>query len=293
MNINLDYYKTFYYVARLGSITLAAEALCVSQPAVSQSIRQLEEALGCSLFFRTRSGVQMTPEGKALYFHVEKGYEQILLGEKRVEGMLDFEAGEVRIGASDMTLQFYLLPFLEEFHKKHPKIKISVTNSSTPVTVAALSEGKIDLGVVGSPVEHYKDLSVREAAEIRDIFIAGDEFGALRGKTLSLKELADYPIVCLGRETSTRRYLDEFFYSHGAVLEPDFEVATSDLVAPFVERNMGIGIVVRFFAEESIRAGRTFEVRTKHSIPARSICIVSGSRGQISRAAQEFLNTLK
>ena len=77
------------------------------------------------------------------------------------------------------------------------------------------------------------------------------------------------------------------------MLEPDFEVATSDLVAPFVERNMGIGIVVRFFAEESIRAGRTFEVRTKHSIPARSICIVSGSRGQISRAAQEFLNTLK
>lgn len=293
MNVSLDYYKTFYYVAKLGSITLAAEALYVSQPAVSQSVRQLEEALGCSLFFRTRSGVQMTPEGKALYFHVEKGYEQILLGEKKVEGMLDFEAGEVRIGASDMTLQFYLLPFLEKFHKKHPKIKISVTNSSTPVTVSALREGKIDLGVVGSPVENYKDLSVREVAEIRDIFIAGDEFRALKGKTLSLKELKEYPIVCLGRETSTRHYLDEFFHSHGALLEPDFEVATSDLVAPFVERNMGIGIVVRFFAEDSIRKGRAFEVQTEHSIPARSICIVSGSRGQISHAAQEFLNTLK
>lgn len=280
-------------MVRLGSITLAAKALHVSQPAVSQSVRQLEEALGCSLFFRTRSGAQTTPEGKTLYFHVEKGYEQILLGEKRVEGMLDFEAGEVRIGASDMTLQFYLLPFLEEFHRKHPKIKVSVTNSSTPVTIAALREGKIDLGVVGSPVENYKDLFVREVAEIQDILIAGEEFGALKGKTLPLKEVVDYPIVCLGRETSTRRYLDEFFHSHGAVLEPDFEVATSDLVAPFVERNMGIGIVVRFFAEESIRAGRIFEVRTSHLIPARSICIVSGSKGQISRAAQEFLNTLK
>ena len=82
MNINLDYYKTFYYVARLGSITLAAEALCVSQPAVSQSIRQLEEALGCSLFFRTRSGVQMTPEGKALYFHVEKDMSRSCWGRK-------------------------------------------------------------------------------------------------------------------------------------------------------------------------------------------------------------------
>ena len=109
---NLEYYKVFYHVGKLSSITLAAKELSISQPAVSQSIHQLEKTLGCSLFQRTSRGMKFTTEGELLYRHVERGYEQIELGQKRLRQLQHLDAGEVRIGASDMTLRFFLLPFL-------------------------------------------------------------------------------------------------------------------------------------------------------------------------------------
>ncbi len=112
MTINLEYYKMFYYVAKLKSITLAAEELFISQPAVSQGIKQLEGSIGGNLFFRTSKGVSLTPEGEVLYKYVSRGYEYIALGESKFKELFTLETGEIRIGASDMTLQFYLLNYL-------------------------------------------------------------------------------------------------------------------------------------------------------------------------------------
>ena len=126
MNISYDWYRIFYYVALNGNITIASEQLFISQPAVSQSIKQLESSLGCILFIRTAKGVKLTEEGKVLYQHIAKGIEQIKLGEKRLKSQLSLESGEIHIGASDMTLEYLLLPYLEEFHNLYPKIKIIV-----------------------------------------------------------------------------------------------------------------------------------------------------------------------
>ena len=131
MIASLEYFKAFYYTARYGSVTGAAAELSLSQPAVSQSIRQLERSLGVELFYRAARGVQLTAEGQVLYSYVEKGYEQIEQGVEKVRQMQNLELGEVRIGASDMTLQFYLLPFLEKFHylfwRKIPCFICSIT----------------------------------------------------------------------------------------------------------------------------------------------------------------------
>ena len=81
MNANLEYYKVFYHVAGCGSLTQAAEIMCISQPAVSQAIKQLEMLIGGKLFLRTAKGVKLTPEGEVLYKYVKEGYETISLGE--------------------------------------------------------------------------------------------------------------------------------------------------------------------------------------------------------------------
>ena len=124
MNVNFEYYKVFYHVCACGSLTAAAQELCISQPAVSQAVRQLEKEAGTKLFFRTSKGVQLTREGELLYHYVKPGVEELLEGGKMLERMLNMDVGEVRIGASDMTLQFYLLPYLEQFHREYPKIKV-------------------------------------------------------------------------------------------------------------------------------------------------------------------------
>lgn len=90
---NLEYYKVFYHVSRLGSLTLAAQALSISQPAVSQSIRQLEQQLGVPLFYRVAKGVRLTKEGETLRAYVARGYEQLEIGEQKLRQMRDLEAG--------------------------------------------------------------------------------------------------------------------------------------------------------------------------------------------------------
>lgn len=143
----------FYYVGRLGSITAAAEALCISQPAVSQAVKQLEKALNSQLFIRTQKGVRLTAEGELLFPYVERGIENLLDGERMLRRLVDLDMGEVRIGASDMTLQFYLLPHLERFHGRYPNIKVMVSNAPTPETIQSLYEGRIDFGVVSTPFD--------------------------------------------------------------------------------------------------------------------------------------------
>lgn len=292
MTVNLEYYKMFYYVAKLKSITLAAEELFVSQPAVSQAIKQLEASIGGSLFFRTSKGVSLTPEGEVLYKYVSRGYEYIVLGESKFKELFALETGEIRIGASDMTLQFYLLNYLERFHKLYPKVKVKVTNLPTPETLEYLQSGKIDFGAVSEPVNEYKGLKVLPVSDIQDVFIANDKFSELKDRIIDLKELQDYPIICLESNTSARRYVDDFLKENGTALNPEFELATSDLIVQFSKRSLGIGCVVRNFAEKLIADGEMFELNLRTPIPKRRICIVTQDKIPISPAGKRLLNLL-
>jgi DNA-binding transcriptional LysR family regulator len=289
LNVNLEYYKIFYYATKTGSFTNAAEQLCISQPAVSQGIKVLEKNLGSKLFIRTSKGVELTPEGKVLYSYVERGYEYILTGEKTFKKMLDFENGEIRIGASDMTLEFYLLPYLEHFHKLFPKIKVTVTNGPTPETLKHLYAGKIDFGIVSSPFEVKKDSKVTKVQEIQDVFVAGAGLLELKNRKVKYKELEELPIICLEHNTSTRKYIDQYLEENNVVLEPEFELATSNMIVQFATKNLGVGCVVSDFAREKIKEGVLFQLNFEEAIPKRHICVITSERNPISTAAKKLL----
>lgn len=289
MNIDLEYYKIFYFVAKAGSFTQAGEELCISQPAVSQAIKLLETNLGSKLFIRIPKGVKLTPEGEVLYNYVQRGYEYMVMGEQKFQKMLDLENGEIRIGASDMTLQFYLLPFLEKFHERFPKIKVTVTNAPTPETLDYLYDGKIDFGIVSEPFETKAEVSVIRVKEIQDTFVAGSKFNYLNGRTMKYKELEELPIICLEHNTSSRRFIDEYLMTKNVVLMPEFELAMSDIIVKFAGRNLGIGCVVSDFAQDTIADGTLFELQFEEKIPKRHFCIITGNHNPISTAAKELL----
>lgn len=289
---NLEYYKVFFYVARTGSLTLAAKELSISQPAVSQSIRQLERQLGISLFCRTSKGVRLSPEGELLYSYVAKGYEQIMLGEEKLRQMLNLELGEIKIGASDMTLQFYLLPFLEKFHEKYPHIKVIVTNAPTPETFSYLKSGKIDFGVVSTPFDTAPEIQAVVVKEIQDTFIAGRRFLPYKNKTLDFQDLRELPLICLEGNTSTRSYMDAFLQKNGVSVQPEFELATSDMIVQFTLRSLGIGCVMKEFAKEYLETGKLFELRFNKILPKRHFCIVTDTRSPLAPAAANLLNMI-
>lgn len=292
MNISLEYYKIFYYVAKCKSITAAAGELCISQPAVSQGLKQLEQALGTKLFIRTTKGVSLTNEGLTLYTYVKNGYEQIALGEQKLQEMLNMTTGEIRIGASDMTLQFYLLPHLRQYHQLYPDIKVTVTNAPTPQTIEHLGAGRIDFGIVTQPFEAERHLHVLPVREIQDIFVAGVKFWSYKNKMLRYEDLTTLPIISLEQNTSTRRYVDEFLGKNQVKLEPEFELATSDMIVQFALQNLGIGSVVQDFAERYIQTNELFVLQFDKQIPKRQICVVNDERLPLSVAAGKLMELL-
>ena len=292
MDINLEYYKIFYYVTKYQSITQAAEVLSISQPAVSQAVKNLEKALGCKLFVRMAKGVRLTSEGEVLFSFVSKGYESILAGERKLSEILDLEGGEICIGASDMTLQFYLLSYLEQFHEKYPDIKVTVTNAPTPETLGYLEDGRIDFGVVSTPVITKHGCIQIPVRKIRDIFVAGHKFEYLKGKKLCYRELSDLPVMCLEGDTSTRRYVAEFLEKEHVMLQPEFELATSDMLIQFAKRSLGVANVVEDFAKQAIEEGELFELQFDKEIPKREFCIVYNDKIPMSTAAGKLFQTL-
>lgn len=292
MYSNLEYYKVFYYVGMSGSITQAAEKLCISQPAVSQAVKQLEAALESTLFLRTPKGAKLTREGEMLFQYVKRGLEDIWHGEDLLRQMQNLDTGEVRIGASDMTLQFYLLPFLEQFHELYPRIKVTVSNGPTPETIHFLFDGQIDFGVVSSPFEVRNGMDVTKVKEIDNIFIAGNRFEDLKGKILDYQVLRDLPCIFLEKNTSTRTFMDQYLKTRSVEVEPEFELATSDMIVQFAMRNMGIGCVMSEFAKKAIEDGKVFELKFEEEMPKRHICIVTDNRHPVSAAGDRLLQLL-
>lgn len=295
-DVNLEYYKIFYYVAKTGGITAASRSLNMSQPAVSQQISALERQLGVSLFKRSGRGIALTAEGSLLYEHVERGYEEILQGEKRLSQLLHLEAGEVRVGASDMTLRFFLLPYLEKFHQLYPGIKVTVTNGPTPETLRYLEEDRIDFGVVSSPFSESvnKDtITYTDVREIQDCFVAGRSFIQYRNHMMDLSELENLPLIALEGQTSSGRYVTEFLKQNNVIIHPEFELATSDMIVQFAERSLGVGMVVRDFAKEDLDNGKLFELRFKQRIPPRYIRLVTSTKRPQSMASARLLELIK
>ena len=292
MDINLEQYRVFHQVCRQGSITAAAKALCVSQPAVSQSLQHLEDSLGCELFVRTPKGVRLTQAGELLHHYVSRGLDSILAGENIVKKMNNLEEGEVRIGASDMTLQFFLLSYLGKFHEAYPKLKVSVTNCPTPETLNLLSEGRIDFGVVTMPFERRPEQQRYVIRQVQDCFVAGSHFKHLQGKILKYEDLMELPLICLEKNTSTRRFMDNYLAEKQVTLQPEFELATSDMIIQFAAKNLGIGCVMKDFAKEKLEQGELFLLRFQEELPEREMCLVTDRRNPLSPAARRLLDMI-
>ena len=153
MSQNLSAYRIFYTVANAKNISKAARELFISQPAISKSIQKLEDSLGCRLFIRSSKGVSLTEEGNLLYSYVKDAFDALSLGEKKLKRSIELGAGHLNIGVSSTLCKYILLPYLKEFIRLHPYIRISITCQSTNETLKLLEEDKIDIGLVGKPEE--------------------------------------------------------------------------------------------------------------------------------------------
>ena len=124
MDVNYEYYKIFYYVAKHNSFTKAARVLGNSQPNITRAMNCLEQELHCTLFIRNNRGVRLTPEGEQLYSYVSSAMTQLRTAEAKLASGIGLEHGTISIGASETALNIYLLKHLKAFHMAYPGIRL-------------------------------------------------------------------------------------------------------------------------------------------------------------------------
>ena len=288
MDVSYEYYRVFYYVAQCGNITQAAKTLTSNQPNVTRVIKTLEQNLGCALFARSHNGVMLTPEGEQLYAHVKIAVENILAGEEELAYSKGLQRGIVSIAASEVALHCCLLPVLKIYRETYPGVRIRVFNNSSPQAIETLKSGLADLAIVTMLKNLPRALHSRKIAEVQEIPIAGMTFGLLRKKSLTLEELAQYPLVGLDSHTATFDFYSEIFSEHGVKFLPDIEAATADQILPMVKSGLGIGFVPESFAQDDILSGSVFPIHLETSIPKRTICLLKQENQVLSIAAKEL-----
>lgn len=290
--INFEYYKIFYYVAKFQNITTASNYLYLSQPSVSRCIKTLEDELECKLFTRSKKGVALTNAGEMLYKHVVIACKNIFSAEEEIELLRKKDAAIIRLGGSEVALQSFLVERIVDFHKLTPNIQIKIDCMSTPDAIEALRSNLIDVAVVTSPFSDKTDLKIREIKTLQDIVAAGSEFEYLKDQEISMKELVKYPLICLKNSTTTRHYLDLIFRQHNLLLHPDIELTSINLVMPLVKNNLGIGFLQYSMAKDAINRGEIFRLNIKEPIPPRHICAVTSTKYPVQEQVEYFINTL-
>ena len=153
MAVKLELYKVFKEVAEAGNITAAAQALYISQSAVSQSIKQLEGDLQTRLFARNSRGVTLTADGKLLYEYVRSAIGLLETGEAKLSQTRELQMGHLTIGASDTVTSQFLLPYLDSFHKQYPAIHIQIVSGRSHKVLGLLQSGKVDIAFASTPNE--------------------------------------------------------------------------------------------------------------------------------------------
>lgn len=286
MNVDYEHYRIFYYVAKFHSFTKAAAALYASQPNVTRTIKNLENALGCPLFFRSHRSVHLTPEGEKLFAHVKIAVEHLQSVEDELSSDNGLKSGTVSIGATENTLHYVLLPVLRRFRAAYPDIKLKVTNCNTTQAVNALAGGLVDFSVVTSPVRLPDTLQAVEIHQFREVAVCSEQFAAQADlkSPLTARDLQRYPLVCLGSQTMTYEFYTHYFYENGAGLTPDIEVATTDQILSIVKSGLGIGFVPEYF----IREGGVRILDIQPPVPQRTICLISPADRLLSVAAKKF-----
>ncbi len=290
MDQNLSLYKVFYTVANAGNISKAAAELFISQPAISKSIRKLEQSLDVTLFSRNSRGVQLTEEGEVLYDYVQRAFYALQTGEAQLKKINDLGIGHLHIGVSTTLCKYMLLPYLKEFVAAHPHIRITIDCQSTNHTLHLLKENKIDLGLIGRP-ERLHHIHFDSLGEIEDIFVSTQSYLDNLSLRTSRKDdlFKSATLMLLDKENMTRQYIDDYLSLYHIETNNTLEVSTMDLLIEFAKTGLGVACVIRQFVENELKDGTLVNIPLEAPLHKREIGFAYLENIQQTSAVKEFI----
>lgn len=289
MNIDLELYRVFYTVAKNKHMTKASEELHISQPAISQSIKKLEEQLGGTLFLRSNKGMELTEEGKMFYEYVKGALELINNAENEFTSFKDLSKGEVKIGCSTTLTKLILIDAIKDFHNKYPNININITNDLTSNLINDLKLGKLDFVIFNESNIKETNLHLEKIKELKQGFIYNPEF--YNDEINNFEELNKSPLILQKEESNSRKLLDYIALQNSVKLIPKMEVVSQELITEFVNIGLGIGFVIIDLATRNYKNPK--ELKINKNIPNVNVYLATNKSISLTFASKIFIKYLR
>ena len=289
-NINLNLYKTFYEVAKYGSISETAKNTYSSQPAISKSIKKLESDLNVKLFYRTINGVELTDKGKELLFYVEKSYNNLAIAERKLIETSNLERGKLSIGMPSNIGTFFVFDHIIDFHKRYPNIEITIITGTTTTLLNDLESHKVDFIIDTSPINtSNSDIIIKKLEKVNYRFI-GKSNGVVDIDSIkSLKDLEDIPLILPVPNTTNRNELDTLLLENNININNVINIYTSEMIISAIKNDLGIGYIIENVVEKELNSGEFKIVNIKETLPTSTINLVY-NENYLTESSIKFIN---
>ena len=253
---NLSKYKVFLCVAECGSISQSAEQLYISQPAVSMTIKKLEESLGTTLFLRN---------GRLLYDGVKQALNMLSDTESNLKHIEN--NGRLRIAASNVLCKYLLMPYLQKFTEKYPFTDVSITCTSSANAHKMLEECKIDVALMAKP-DNISGLEYYPLGEIQDTFVCTPSYlKRLNCNSFEIFERGN--IMLLNKDNVSRMHINNYYAENNINPTHILEVNDMDMLIEFAKIGIGVSCVVKQFVKNELSNGSLIEINLPNAIPPR------------------------
>lgn len=283
--------QVFHTVARLLSFTKAADALHMTQPAVTFQVRQLEEYFNTRLFDRTHNRISLTEAGERVYEFADKIFQLYNEMESAVKELTGDVSGVVMIGAS-MTIAEYMLPaLLGDFKQQYPDVNIHLKVSNTDGIVSMVEDNVINLGVVEAPVTN-KNLAVELCRADQLVVVVSTKHPLASVRDLPAAELLNHPFIVREEGSGTREVLQEYLKASGLSYDDMnivMELGSPEAIKGAVEAGMGISVLSRTTLAKELELG-TLTAVTLNPPLQRPYSFVHQKQKFRVRAMDELLN---
>lgn len=293
MNINLELYKVFYYVAKNESITRAANELSISQPAISKSIKTLEEQINTPLFIRKRDGVSLTEAGESIYNKIKEAIELIDSAEDDIKSLTNLESGSINIGASKTIIHEYLMPHIKKFHKEYPNINIRIFTDKTSELIKKAKMGLVDVIFTNMPYNFPNDFETIKIMGLHDCLVANESFNYLKGKKITKNDLEKLPLLVLTKGATTRIRLDDYCVENNITIHPEMEFGSNTLIKEFTEAGFGIGMLTKEHVKKELESNELFELDIELPLKEKYLGLVVDSARKSNVIIKSFITFIK
>lgn len=293
--MDIDYFKTFNQVVVSGSFTKAAQALYLTQPAISMQIQALEKFLKVSLFDRSRRQISLTKEGEVLFEYTQRIFQLFDEVQSVFQNISKLQVGHLTIGATGVMATYYLTRFIRHFHERFPGIELDILSGNSHRVAEMVASGEVELGFTGRSV-------IR--SPLQQIFLHRENYIMVVGKNsplasramdeLTPEDLLGVPFVMREKGTRIRAKMDYWFKRYTASQKPENTVTLSNLEATknLIRSGYGVTVIPHLAVSEEIKQGDLIELKVKGLNLIVDYYLSSNSERSLSPAALGFISLM-